>query len=209
MSATIIYYSSNKEDEVFEQKVIDSLLSVAGSLPIISVTQKPLNLGHNICVGDVGASNFNLYRQVQMACERANTEYVISAEADCLYGADYFLFRPNEKNRCFRNSNIFILNKDKGLFLKKTCSVFSQIVDREYYLALLKDLYANKPMWDEQNKKWPGEVFPTWKYFSTEIPCLSFKTGDGLRKMTQVMREGHTETLPYWGNMDNLRRKLF
>ena len=51
-SATIIYCSSNKELPEFEAKIVANLLKNCGDLPIISVTQKPMDLGRNICVGD-------------------------------------------------------------------------------------------------------------------------------------------------------------
>ncbi|MCK9371413.1 hypothetical protein M0R04_15975 [Candidatus Dojkabacteria bacterium] len=58
MSATIVYCSSNMEKEEFEGKIKENLVKVCGDLPIISVTQKPINLGTNICVGeDIGELN--------------------------------------------------------------------------------------------------------------------------------------------------------
>ena len=65
---TIIYYTSNKEDEAFEGKTRKKLLEVCGDIPIISVSQKPIDFGKNICVGDVGACDANLYRQIQIGC---------------------------------------------------------------------------------------------------------------------------------------------
>jgi len=48
MNKTILYYTSNHEDPVFEQKIIDSLLENCGNLPIVSVSQKPIKLGQNV-----------------------------------------------------------------------------------------------------------------------------------------------------------------
>ena len=57
MNKTIIYYTSNREDERFESRVRANLLKVCGNLPIISVSQKPIyGFGFNIPVGDVGVS---------------------------------------------------------------------------------------------------------------------------------------------------------
>jgi len=56
---TIIYYTANREDERFEQVIRENILRVSEGLPIISVSQKPIDFGQNICVGNVGVSNQN------------------------------------------------------------------------------------------------------------------------------------------------------
>lgn len=87
---TVIYYTSNREEKEFENKVKAKLLEVIGKLPLISVSQKPIDFRKNICVGDVGVCDANLFRQIQIGCEAANTPFVISAETDCLYPPEYF-----------------------------------------------------------------------------------------------------------------------
>src|SRR5438876_1031131 len=125
--ATIIYYTSNREDPDFERRVQENLLKVSGGLPIISVSHKPIDLGTNICVGEVGVSGFNMFgvsgfymfRQVAIACEAATTPFVISAEADCLYPPDYFEFRPVELDRCYRDSNLYVMPDRRNFFFYK------------------------------------------------------------------------------------------
>jgi hypothetical protein len=97
----IIYYTSNREDPKFENRVKENILSVT-DLPIVSVSQKPIDFGKNICVGDVGTSGFNCFRQIQIALQNTAADFVISAEADCLYPPDYFEFVP-ENEKCWRN----------------------------------------------------------------------------------------------------------
>ena len=58
--ATIVYYTSNRENPDFENRITFRLLKTAKKLnmPLINVTQKPMpGFGKNICVGDVGVSN--------------------------------------------------------------------------------------------------------------------------------------------------------
>src|SRR6266404_6192987 len=107
--ATVIYYTSNREKPDFEIRVRENLLKTCGNLPIISVSHKPIDLGKNICVGDVGVSGFNMFRQVQIACEAATTPFVISAEADCLYPPDYFKFVPPSLDVPYRDSNLYVM----------------------------------------------------------------------------------------------------
>src|SRR3989344_5995103 len=137
--ATIIYYTSNRENPQFEQRVQENLLKVSGGLPIISVSQKPIKLGTNICVGDVGVSGFNMFRQVQFALTVAKTPFVISAESDCLYPPDYFEFVPPRLDACYRNSNLYVMPDRRDFFFyKKEGATHAQVVGREFYLKSLR-----------------------------------------------------------------------
>lgn len=63
IDATVLYYTSNREGENFEGRVREIILKNKGNLPLISVSQKPIDFGKNIVVGDHGASGFNMFRQ--------------------------------------------------------------------------------------------------------------------------------------------------
>ena len=213
VEATIIYVSSNMEDPVFEQKTREDLISKAGDLPIIGVTQKPVDLGSNgknIVVGDVGASGFNFCRQNLMACEAAKTPVVISAESDCLYSPDYFDFRPYRLDIPYRNTNIYVQKYKQDHFCKKSMSTFSQVIGREFYIERLKHLFEGQPQWDIGMKNFPKEIkkklFSKFETFETEFPCISFKTGKGMRKYS-VSDGVPVENLPYWGSVKDLRIK--
>lgn len=210
MNTTIIYVSSNREDPEFEKKIQEDLLSKSNGLPIVSVTQKPTDLGKNICVGDVGASGYNFCRQVQIACQNATTPFVTSAEADCVYSPDYFDFVPTRLDIPYRNSNIYV-QKYRGDFVnKKSMSTFSQVVDREFYLSRFDYLFGDAPMWNTELKNFPKEwgkfLFEEFETFETKYGCISFKTGRGMRKHSPT---GTTEVyeLPYWGKISDLKKK--
>lgn len=213
MNATIIYASSNKEDEWFEQRVRDTI-QANSDLPIISVTQKPINFGKNICVGeDVGVSGFNFFRQVQIACAEATTDFVISAEADCLYPPDYFTFRPDKLDVCYRNSNLYVMpDKRDYYFYKKEGATHAQIVGRKFYLEILNRLFENCPQWSADEKNFPKErhkledVFDKIEYFRTENPVVQIKTHKGMRYFTHSDRTP-IYSLPYWGDGKVTRRK--
>ena len=71
---TIIFYSSNRENERFEKFITDNLVKNSNGLPIISVTQKPMDLGHNICVGIHDNCYGNEFKQIQIALNKVDTE---------------------------------------------------------------------------------------------------------------------------------------
>ncbi len=209
---TIIYYTSNREDSGFEKRVQENLLKVSKGLPIISVSHKPIDLGKNICVGDVGVSGFNMFRQVQIACEAAKTDFIISAEADCLYPPDYFEFIPKKLGVCYRDSNLYVMpDKRDFFFYKKEGATHAQIVGREFYLATLARLFKDAPKWNSSEKNFPKErwgqedVFNEIRYWESKNPVFQIKTHEGMRYYTHSDRTP-IPSLPYWGSGQKVRK---
>ena len=58
---TIIFYTSNDEDESFEKKIRDNILKQSNGIKIISVSRKPIDFGHNICIGEQPVCYTNCY----------------------------------------------------------------------------------------------------------------------------------------------------
>jgi hypothetical protein len=214
MTATILYYTSNREDEGFENRVREYLLKNCGDLPIVSVSQKPIDLGKNICVGDVGASGFNMFRQVQLGLREITTDFVISAEADCLYPPDYFTFRPATTDQCYRNSNLYVMPDLRDFFFhKKEGATHAQVIGRDYYLNRLDELFEGAPEWSVEEKNFPKErwrkedIFDHIEYYATENPVFQIKTHKGMRYYTNSDRTPLPE-IPYWGKGTPLRNYL-
>ncbi|MEO6508406.1 MAG: hypothetical protein ABIO02_00480 [Patescibacteria group bacterium] len=211
-SATVLYYTSNREKPEFEQRVINNTLKVCGDLPIISISQKPIQFGKNICVGDIGTSGFNMFRQVQKGLMEAKTDFVISAEADCLYPPDYFTYRPPKLDRCYRNSNLYVMpDAREYYFYKKEGATHAQIVGRLFYLETLNKLFKDAPQWNTDEKNFPKErwkqadVFNTIYYWKTENPVFQIKTHRGMRYYTNSDRTPIL-SIPYWGSGTKTRQ---
>lgn len=211
-NATILYYTSNREKPDFEERVRENILKVCGNLPIISISQKPIDFGKNICVGDVGASGFNMFRQVQIGLLEAKTEFIISAEADCLYPPDYFTFRPDSSDKCYRDSNLYVMPDARDYFFyKKEGATHAQIVGRKFYLETLKKLFKGAPKWSVEEKNFPKErhheadVFNEILYWKTKNPVFQIKTHKGMRYYTHSDRTP-IPSLPYWGDGVKVRR---
>jgi len=219
IDATIIYYTSNRECEEFEQRIRDNILAVKGDLPIVSVSQKPIDFGKNIVIGDVGASGFNMFRQVQIACRACDTRFVISAEADCLYPPDYFTFRPERDDLCYRDKNLYVMGQYRKYFYYKPWgATHAQIVNRQFYLNALDKLFEGEPEWDVTQKNFPKEkshkkqedVF--WRdkivFYETENPVVQIKTSQSMRNFTASERIPVLD-LPYWGSGADFRKKYY
>jgi len=211
---TIIYYTSNRENEVFESKIKDYLTAVCGDIPIVSVSQKPIDFGTNICVGEVGACDFNLFRQIQLGCKEATTPYVISCEADCIYPPDYFLFTPPDESDYYRFTPLYILEKwgtgEFGGFYPKNTAPFGQITKREYWLSELGREFTGQPEWMPNGSKYHLSLFTKkdWKEIRLDNPIVNLKTGDGMRKHTQIKGEVINK-ISYWGDAEALRKELW
>lgn len=220
---TIIYYTSNHEKPEFEQKIIANLISTCGDLPIISVSQKPISLGKNICVGDVGFSAYNEWQQILIGARLAKTPYIIFAESDFLYPREYFTFVPPKKG-LYRYDNIRIVYKDAriaGSYRKKLYSEGAQIADRDLIIRVFEQFFDGRPRWiynnDDSRAYTDGKYLlienMPFEFFSGEIACVSFKTEFGLDKFTGTLNgpgQGNRKiTLPYWGHVNELRKQFF
>ena len=201
---TIIYYSSNKEKPEFEQRVRDNILKQT-NLPIISVTQKPIDFGTNICVGDdIGVTGFNVCRQSLIACEKATTKFVITTEADTFYPPDYFTFEPDRDDICYRNTNLYVMGLRRNYFFKKNeGALHSQVIGRKYYIKRLKELLKGQPQWNKEMKNFPKEIgkplFESFEYYQTKNPVVQIKTSEAMRHYTHSDRTP-VYKLPFWGD---------
>ena len=202
MDVTVIYYTSNREKPEFEKEIQDRLRATIGDIPLISVSQKPINFGNNACVGDVGLSDYNIYRQMQIGCLIAKTTYVCMAEADCLYPpTGYFDFQPPNDWTAGHYTNMYILWKGSHIFKQKAFSICGLYANREFLLSRFPRSLDPKIQWRPDFKP-HHPLFHKWKEwtpFRGDIPIINIKTGDGLRMKSGVGTEGPPQKeLPYW-----------
>lgn len=214
---TVIYYTSNREDEKFELKIRRRLLPVIGDLPLISVSQKPIDFGKNICVGDIGVSNQNTFRQIQVGAKAATTPFIITAEADFLYPPEYFRFIPPD-NACYRLDNVWILYRDSSAgFVRKSYSEGASVYPREYIIRHIDRRLKGRGMWNpvlEHGRAVPRFFYKDtdFRFFHLDSPAVSIKTREGMHPTTGVIRNQDrfgVKELPYWGSAAGLRQELF
>lgn len=196
---TILYVTGNKERPDFEEKIKIKLLEVIGNHPLISVSQKPIDFGHNICVGDVGVSYRNAYIQLHIGASNAKTEYIAIAEADQLYPPGYFDFEP--KNDIYNYESLWILRHwDKGRFLQKEYGDWTVIVRKSFLIKRLELHLGGSLEW---GKSRVGSVFQKrrWERFYVGAPIISVKTRENLSRNTGTIEGSEPEfSLPHWGS---------
>lgn len=209
---TVLYYTSNREDEKFENKIRENILKNKGDLPLVSVSQKPIDFGRNICVGIQENSYTSEFMQIRMGLEAIDTPFVITAEADFLYPPEYFQFTPTEKGCFYRYGNVWIVSllEETPKYYCKGFSDGCQIVDRLYWLDLINQGLPDRDDWTQ---KYLVRCQPSHKdhlrTWGSENPAVSFKTKNGVSMRTQLRKhKPPTTSLPYWGNIDELKKSL-
>lgn len=213
---TVLYYTANVEPEAFENRVRERLLKLASHLPIVSVSQKPIDLGENICVGERGACYANEYRQILIGAQAAKTKWLVAAEADFLYSPAYFSFVPDSGD-VWRYNNVWILwrsrSYDRG-YRRKTNSEGAQVVRREFLIERLTERMSGFSEWRDPSQDWRNvQIYgrSEWHtYGDPEQPVVSVKSGWGMRPSTHTHRtEEPVMELPLWGGAAALRGELF
>ncbi len=167
---TLLYYTANTS--IFREAV-QGRLAKAG-YPIISVSQEPIDLGTNICVGKIGRSLQNIYRQVLEGAKKATTKYVALVEDDCLYVPEHFEYRPTKN--CFAYNLSRWLLHPSGVYSYRRKPVLSQcIAPRELLIECLEERFKLS----EIPKKYCGEVGIFEKKLGIkEFPYETFETKD-------------------------------
>lgn len=206
---TVIYYTANMEDPKFEGKIIENLKQQAGAMPIISVSRKPIDLGHNICVGEQPVCYSNSFRQLLIGLEEAKTDFCIAAESDVLYPPDYFRFIPPRKDMVYRYDNLFVHFDGRNRFWRKRVVEGAQMCGRMYWISRIKAVLGKAEGW-EPVKVNPPFVFPREdgeEYWGGENPVLYFKTRAGIGFKTGYI-EGAVTEIPYWGTYSQVEERF-
>lgn len=218
---TILYYSSNSMPEKSAQNFRNRLLEVIGDTPLISVTQKPIDFGQNICVGELGQSYYNLYKQMLIGLREVKTKWVAMAEDDSLYTEEHFNYRPPDEMTVSYNKNFWFLDT-AHFWTKGHIGTFGAISSTNYLGNLLEQRYERFPeeIMPRNAQRWfwmdpgfddrLGFKKANTEQFITEIPLITFAHYAGTygkphrreRTSTQV------EELPYWGNAKKLRNEM-
>jgi hypothetical protein len=216
---TIIYYTANHVSYFFANNVRIQLLKSIGNMPLISVSQKPIEFGENICVGDIGRSQFNTYKQALIGAKAAKTKYIALCEDDVLYSAEHFDCSPSERTFAYDDNiwNIYTWTKPPMFSYKGRRNLNGLICERELFIEAMEERFAK---YDEKN--YPKHLFGepgkyerqlkvtvrNWEFYPTEKPSVAFShptelsyAGLGRRKKIGLKP---TTVLKPWGSADEV-----
>ena len=200
------------------------LMEVSGKdLPIVSVSQKPIDFGYNICVGEIGQSIYNIYIQILVGAKKITTDYIACCEDDSLYNEEHFDYRP--KNTFAYNINRLNIHKDI-YFYRRRAGMCMCITPTELLIKTLEkrfEKYPPLPNNDHLKLKnlvgfgEPGRceaklglpIIPM-EIFTTNAPTMTFSHRESVGGVRKIMAKDciSTDNL-YWGKASDLWEKFY
>lgn len=226
---TIIYYTSNHLDTAnprFLAHTRNQLANVAENYPIISVSQKPITAfsdqaHQNICVGDIGRSHLNIYRQLLIGAKKAKTPYVASAEDDILYSHSHFRTHRPPPHRFAYDLNRWGMNSwvNPPVFGYRARPVVNQLIaPTELLIEAMEERFAKfKDVPDDQvpisfwgdpgrYEKQLGVTVRELECFAAPEPSLVYSHQAAYGFLNHGRRKSVGEfprtTLPLWGSAE-------
>lgn len=216
---TILWYSCNKVPEILSQKVKEQIKYAAPDIPIVSITQKPIDdMGTNVCVGDIGQSLKNVYIQALEGAKLAKTKYVACCEDDTFYIPGHF----TAYGLCCKAPFVYNTNRwnchtnHGGLYTYRRRPVFGMcLAVREILIKCIEDRLMSNGIeadWGE-----PGiyeSRFGLHEYdyttFETTEPCLVIAHKDNTTGVKLKGKDADpVEVLPPWGNGKALLKHVY
>lgn len=217
---TVIYYTANHISQLFARTIQHYLLGAIGELPLISVSQKPMNFGENICVGEIGRSHLNIYRQALIGAKAAKTKYIVLAEDDILYSPGHFKYRPSNGVFAYNMSvwSIYTWVRPPIFSYKDRRVLHSMICERDLFIEAMDERFNKYPneskvnlgLWAEPGKYEDqlGVTVRQTEKFYTAIVNVAFSHETalafgnlGTRKKLGNLR---VTALPYWGSAEQV-----
>lgn len=222
---TLLYYTANTLDDTCAQNVRKHLLEVNNNkFPLISVSQKPLDFGQNICVGEIGKSAYNLYKQILIGAMAVKTKYLACCEDDILYTREHFSNRPSSDNVFAYNRNLWFAEAI-AFWHKNESGMCLCIAPTQLLINTLKVRYEKYPTpqpgpdkqvhryWQEPGKfdRKFGIPNAKFEYFETKIPIPVFNYRGSLNGK-RGCKDGtriFANPLPGWGDSISLWNKYW
>jgi len=226
---TAIYYTCNHLEEVnpyFLSKIEEQLLKALDGLPLIIVSQKPKMLGDNctnICLGDIGRSHLNIYRQLMIGAREAKTKYIASVEDDILYSYEHFHSkRPS-------SDNVFLYNMNRwSIFTWSDPPIYSFRIGRKVVNALISPRQYIVEAMEERFNKFPDESkvdLSRWgdpgryekrlgvterntEEFYSHPPIIQFNHPEGFGNVSwgthKALGAVRAYDIPFWGKVEDV-----
>ncbi len=220
---TIIYYTANFISDKFMKNIQKQLLTASGDLPIISVSQKPMNFGRNICVGNIGRTHINIWREAYIGAKEAKTKYIALAEDDVLYSPGCFTRHTPTPGVFAYNQNVWRLYtwvKPAIFSYLDFINMNSLVCERDLFVEAMEERFAKWPDdskinlsdWGEPGKyEGKGHLEVTERKieeFYSPISNIAFSHQTALSFLHLGKRKklGYLRSfeVPYWGHAEEI-----
>lgn len=204
---TVIYYTAHTEKPSFEDKIIKHLIEASQGFPIISVSQKPIDLGKNICVGEVGVSAKNAWRQLRIGAMAAETEFVCLAESDQLHPREFFEFEPQRNDVFYTPNPLYVVFPNEPVFKLKHGCEGCLIVGREFLIDRINSMFRDDS-WGADTERVHLTGGRDMARFDLKTPVVMFRTPEGITKFG-ARTYNELEELEYWGKASDLIKEYY
>lgn len=143
---TIIYLTRNSLPDKWYEFARGHLLKASGNYNIISISEKPIDIGTNILQTEP-KSYWNIYMQLLRGSLMATTDYVANAEDDTLYTKEHFSeFRPPKDKVSYDMSRWCLFTWGDMYCIRQRVNNAMLIAPRELLIEALT----------ERKNKWPN-----------------------------------------------------
>lgn len=213
---TLLYYTANRVPENFAKNVREHLLQSGNGCPIISISQKPIDFGFNIHAEGLAPCMYNVYKQILMGAEWANTKYVACCEDDSLYTPEHFSFEPPRDDSFYYNTNVWHL-RPKGFFHNGNALMSQCIVSTDLMVRVLRERFekftdcnAILGSFGEPGRHEEGLGLSAvgLGFFTTKTETITIRhraSLSGVRNSNSTLKG----ELPFWGNSKSLWEKFY
>ena len=209
---TIVYYTDHHIDADLMRACQKNLLKVAGPIPIISVSQQPMNFGTNINVGEKPRSNRSIYEQILAGVTAAEPGSVIYlCEHDVAYSPSHFAHVPEVKGRIEYNQNRYYWapGQNEYLIAKGKWPLSQLVAYREYLLKQVRKALEQEAPTSELYRG-----ARTHRYES-ERPNVDIRHGKNFSQNGQWKRDYYrgvseltVRNIGHWGSPGHMLKKL-
>ena len=195
------------------------LTAIDKGMSIISISQKPIEFGQNICVGDIGISVYNIYKQILIGAKEAKTKYVACCEDDTIYVPDHFEYKPPDDTFCY-NVNHLGVDPNYGFIFRNRMNMCMCVAPRDLMVETLELRFkkysdfmdnAHCAGFSEPGRHEQYLGLPEVKRqgFKTKIPSLTWNHRPSQGGMRKVLPNHKTFlTHDYWGHGPTLWKKI-
>lgn len=233
---TLLYYTANRIPWRFARAIRNNLLDARYLLDpspqLLAVSQRKIvwPAAEQVTVGPIGASIYNVYRQILRGAHEASSAYIACCEDDTLYASGHFDYRPAQDAFAY-DMNRWVITEQRESSGKKRVLFYHRrrhqmamcVAPRALLIETLEERFRKwpDPIPDDIAKKagWgePGryERFMALTprrlmEYTAPVPSVTFNHGDSLMGRRRVNPTDVIRTeLPYWGPAEDLWRRVY
>lgn len=214
----MLYYTSNNCDKTIMQTVINNLQVISDklSMPIVSVSLAPVELGYNIVL-PLERSPLTMYKQQLKGLQTIETDIVFFVEHDVIYPLCHFDCMPPSDDIFYYNINWWkVRSIDGQVATWKAIQVSGLCADRqlliEHYQERIKRTerrYSRRVGFEPGLHKYPRGIdmhdFQTWE---SRIPYVDIVHGNNISKSRfipdpRLENYALSDNIPFWGKSKN------